>query len=293
MIESTVFPLELYFEHRNYYPAILLYASGVLLLAGMMSQISVGLCRLLVLGLCAYVGLYAWTAHQQIRQWGSDVEMSFMQTQYHPDSQRARAMKVGVLHRYQQADWAQRETQQLFERTPNDSVLLLSKLTHYCDVPEAQVPLQHKQTIVQQLAHSQFEYGFIKILTDTLHDIAQQQCTALTYADIHAIIAAVLPNEQFQRKSGFLYQIGYLAYVYQNDWFGAAHWLGSIEQPLLWQIIELARAQAMLGQLAQAQITLQQAWGKLPRNLSIINRVREIRQLQQAIQQTLAEQEAL
>lgn len=89
-VESTVLSLELYFEHRNYYPAI-----GLLLLPGVVFALLVRCWRQITRPLLVYLGCYAlWLASltgSQVQIWSSQPLLILSHLNGHPDSFRANA----------------------------------------------------------------------------------------------------------------------------------------------------------------------------------------------------------
>jgi len=89
-VESTVLSLELYFEHRNYYPAI-----GLLLLSGVVFALLVRCWGQIRWPLLAYFGCYAlWLASltgSQVQVWSSHPLLILSHLNGHPDSFRANA----------------------------------------------------------------------------------------------------------------------------------------------------------------------------------------------------------
>jgi protein O-mannosyl-transferase len=98
VLESTVVPLELYFEHRNYLPLFGPAFALVSLLAAAMGRAS-GLLRqaLPVFGM-AWLLLASWVTAEQARLWGSPVALAAVAEYEHPDSVRARTFQAAVLN---------------------------------------------------------------------------------------------------------------------------------------------------------------------------------------------------
>lgn len=95
-IESTVIPLELYFEHRNYLallgPALACIAAVTLL--------SRPIRYLVIFGLTAWVALAAFTAHTAARTWGDDLALASVWVKEKPESARARQHLAATLIKY-------------------------------------------------------------------------------------------------------------------------------------------------------------------------------------------------
>lgn len=85
MLESTVIPLELYFEHRNYLP-------GVFLASGLVTFIWLQQPNWAKIGLCALIALSAVVCFQRAEIWGNPKAQIYIWAQEHPDSIRAQTM---------------------------------------------------------------------------------------------------------------------------------------------------------------------------------------------------------
>jgi hypothetical protein len=100
-MESTILPLELMFEHRNYLP------SYGLLLAGCDLVASIGMRRSAGFAVSAVVLLlYSAVLSSHVDKWSSDAKFASYVTRTHPRSPRVIAMVAGFLarqHRYQDA----------------------------------------------------------------------------------------------------------------------------------------------------------------------------------------------
>jgi hypothetical protein len=89
-VESTVFPLELYFEHRNYFPGV-----GLFLLLGVLFAALVKQWPQIRAPLLVYLGCYAlWLATltgSQVQIWSNHPLLILNHLNAHPDSFRANA----------------------------------------------------------------------------------------------------------------------------------------------------------------------------------------------------------
>ncbi len=86
-LESTVFPLELVFEHRNYLPSfgpLFALGAGALLLAARARH-----GRWLKLGLVVYLGLFAAVTHLRAWDWSTEDRLILSEAERHPESVRA------------------------------------------------------------------------------------------------------------------------------------------------------------------------------------------------------------
>ena len=106
--ESTVFPLELYFEHRNYMP---LFGPALAIAVGIAS-INGKLMWPLRLGLLVWLVLSAGILHMQAKVWGNWALLSTIWQAEHPTSLRAQQQYADFLYRTGQHDAAYRVFEQ-------------------------------------------------------------------------------------------------------------------------------------------------------------------------------------
>lgn len=85
-LESSVFPLDLVYEHRNYFATIGLI---ILLPLSLRRTTAPGLRRMFVAFLAAYAGLLAFMTHDRALQWSNHVDWAVMEATNHPKSTRA------------------------------------------------------------------------------------------------------------------------------------------------------------------------------------------------------------
>ncbi|WP_376697481.1 hypothetical protein [Wenzhouxiangella sp. EGI_FJ10305] len=85
LIESTIIPLELYFEHRNY---LAMFGPFLAIVAGIFHCGKQNR-RWLLIGLAGWLSLSAFLTHQTARTWGDRLELAEVWKLSHPDSMRA------------------------------------------------------------------------------------------------------------------------------------------------------------------------------------------------------------
>jgi tetratricopeptide (TPR) repeat protein len=119
-VESTVLPLELYFEHRNYYPAI-----GLVLFLGALFAIVVKKWPeprsplLVCLGLCVVV-LSAQTS-SQVQMWSNRSLLILNHLNGHPHSTRANIDMAAEFARLGEVEAAHRYSKRAFEASDNEA----------------------------------------------------------------------------------------------------------------------------------------------------------------------------
>lgn len=87
LIESSIFPLEMHFRHRNYLPSAGLYLA--LVTAGYDLAQRFGRQQLIGLIACLYIAFMGTATYARATAWSSDVEMGAAAYRYNPDGYRA------------------------------------------------------------------------------------------------------------------------------------------------------------------------------------------------------------
>lgn len=83
LLTATVIPLELVFEHRNYFASIgLLLAAGALIVEIPLAMLRIALPVMVIVAYCSVTALRA-------REWGDPIRFAFAEALEHPDSPRA------------------------------------------------------------------------------------------------------------------------------------------------------------------------------------------------------------
>lgn len=85
LLESTIFPLELVFEHRNYLPMFGIVLAVFYYLLHPASADTLPLRRVLAV---AFIALFAFDTHARARQWSNPFDFYTWEVRHHPDSPR-------------------------------------------------------------------------------------------------------------------------------------------------------------------------------------------------------------
>lgn len=121
LLESTVIPLELYFEHRNYLPSVFICFSLAMLMWSRLGNTG-------IVVLCFLLAISALVLKQRAEIWGNPKAQIYIWAQEHPDSVRARTMYARSLIAEKKYQEAEKELYTLMNKWPeavhNDLVIL-------------------------------------------------------------------------------------------------------------------------------------------------------------------------
>ncbi|WP_369602523.1 hypothetical protein AAIA72_06095 [Hahella sp. SMD15-11] len=215
LLESTILPLEIYFEHRNYIPSVglifgFVVGSAQVLLAGMQVDRRIGA------GILCLVGVYwGWVSYVESVSWGSDLKMASDSLFKRPHSLRAYqnmssyyARQGDYLSAYLVLDNMRHKEPELVSPGVIVQIQLLS-----CLIPGPAVRLSDFDR--NQLGIRRFDQS-----TDTIGDLinikANGQCDRIGWPVINDTIQAILENDAYDRVRVSLRQLQAYAYFLQG-----------------------------------------------------------------------------
>jgi tetratricopeptide (TPR) repeat protein len=188
LLESTSIPLELYFEHRNYVPALLMFWPLGLWLADTRTLpiLKRGLMIALPIGLTSIT-------HARTEVWGDVQTQALIWARLNPDSPRAQANAAEIEMQTGRPQDAVKRLQILLTAQPDQAQLVLNLISARCltggirpgDMAAARTAMQGTQN-----TGSLFAIWFDR----TLPVAASGRCPGLTPADLLSLIDAGLQN---------------------------------------------------------------------------------------------------
>jgi hypothetical protein len=96
VVESTILPLEMVHEHRNYFPGVgVIFVAVYYLLLPNYTELTQ---KCLRTGVVVLVVILAFSTYTRAQQWRDPIELAFMEAEHHPDSHRTRYELGRVLH---------------------------------------------------------------------------------------------------------------------------------------------------------------------------------------------------
>lgn len=263
LLESTVMPLEMYFEHRNYLPSVGIIVLALYLVAQVLKCIQSLLVRRLVTVFTGvWLCLIVVVSVTQIRLWGDAEQLALVEAQRHPDSRRAR---LEVLNLYsekgdRQGYW--RYLQGMEADFPNMALLKVVRVDAACS-PSKEMPLW------QQSEKLEFSYGAAKSIIDIAEAILDGRCD-ISLSEFRQFTAKVLQNHEYRRfKDSFNKYIA-IMYMHRADYSEALEVLGFPSADEIDARLLRVRLLAMNDDLLLAQNSLSQ----LDQDLNVRQRLR-------------------
>ncbi|MDH3532312.1 MAG: hypothetical protein OEO82_05235 [Gammaproteobacteria bacterium] len=197
LLESTVVPLELYFEHRNYLPVVgPLYAVASLLLAG-----STRLRTVAAAVITAFLLLNAYFLYSFASLWGEPSLASRYWAMKYPDSVRA----VMTMATYQLQEEGPLRTLQTIDsfviRHPQHAYLRIQELNLRCMVMADQ---DHSRVVMQlekNLPTVDFTFTAGKMLSQLFSTLGRTSCNGVDAATVAALADKLRSNPRYQRNT--------------------------------------------------------------------------------------------
>ena len=203
-LESTILPLELYFEHRNYLPLFgpaLAAAYGAQRLLEVLRTL---LARTLVpLLLVVLLAAFALMARVEARLWGDPLVLATVWADENPDSLRAQSYRAGMLRQIGRHDEAAAEYARLAVRFPLDAM----PYTEWVEIAclSDSVALPDEVAVLARLRTTRFSYSPMGSIDGILQEFERDgDCGRATGGYVGRMIEALLDNPALQPERSLL-----------------------------------------------------------------------------------------
>ena len=188
LLESSAIPLELYFEHRNYLPAMLLFWPLARALCGWrvakLPRIAIAAGMLM---LCAV------TTWQRAELWGKPEQLAALWARQNPDSSRAQATAAIANLTAGRPAQALAQLAPLWRQRPNDLQIAFNAMSAACATRG--LTADDKRSLAAALRHTQRGQLLIYQWIGNAIDVAASgQCRGLALIDVASWIDAALQN---------------------------------------------------------------------------------------------------
>jgi hypothetical protein len=197
LLESSVIPLELYYEHRNYMPSMLLFWPLAWWLTGTESRQ-----RTARLALGALIlGALAWMTHARSTLWGNEREQALVWAALNPDSPRAQA--TAALHEIHMGrpDLAHQRLAALEYKMSDEPQIAFNRIGASCRMG-ALLPGDleaAKQAILESRHARDLTY---KWMNDMLGVAINGRCRGFSLAEMETLLTMVKANARLMGHPG-------------------------------------------------------------------------------------------
>ena len=281
-MESTILPLELYFEHRNYLPSLSIIFGICYFLFWLYSKIKDKYLKVVCLALFSlYFSLVLGITYNQSSMWGNELEFAVVQANEHPHSIRARALLIGAYSRLGDIDRAAIEAKKIQKDFPKNSSTALIDMEFACQ--DKKHNLLSFDKVKGRLRNSDFGFAVLKSIDEVILLKTEKKCPAVSTEYIKKAILALMDNPNFEHRTNHLSTALALIHLQENDIQAAIDTLKSLKGKNYEKQMLLARVLATKGYYREAIIELDQAKQSISITPSSRLRLQELNTLEQTI----------
>ena len=195
-LESTVIPLELYFEHRNYLPTMLLLwpLAIVLLRPGSLRRIRLGL----VFGLPLLLSALTWS---RASLWGDGYGQAISWALHNPDSARAQANAALYEMAHGHASYAAMRLRRVLYEHPGDVQIPLNLIDAECQLGALDTAALAAGNAALRHARVGAEVSF-NWFNSAIDRARAGSCTGLDFVTVHSLLGAARANNIWHALPG-------------------------------------------------------------------------------------------
>lgn len=185
LLESTVVPLELYFEHRNYLPAMLLFwPIAAALSAGKLPQ------PLKVSVACAFLVVLAAMTLARATLWGDPLALALNWARDYPQSARAQAYAADALAAHGRGDLVLGRLEPLLDQHPDETQFALTIANVRCQQGTMDDPLVQRVADALAVRRLALDLNY-QWLTDLVRGSQGSPCAKLDSTAVATLVQAV------------------------------------------------------------------------------------------------------
>lgn len=204
LIESTIVPLEIYFEHRNYLPTILLFFALAYGLSTAFRYRPISITGLSTVMLCTLAILSA----SRTSLWGNPILMGQVWAKENPDSVRAQQQAARSFWNIGRPDLSAKQLQKGITRNPDSKVLQLQLVAAQC-AANADNPAKNNERISKKLRTGGLSGKTIDVLHLLNNYIIDDACTTLSPETVSTWINSALQNKASKWERDFAQRLYY------------------------------------------------------------------------------------
>ena len=222
LLESTTIALELYFEHRNYLPAVFLFvpvADGLLALRNRMKP------ALIAFIAASLIGGYATATWQGARLWGNEAQLLLVWAETNPHSPRAQVSAAQTWLRMGQPERAFALLEHASREIPDSALLTTNTLSFKAEL--GVLSPAELATVADHLRRQPFDAQMLKALKYLVESINARAPLPAHTAIVLSLLAGIRDDLQGRVPIAdrYTYYLQGLLLSGQGDAGGAYHYL--------------------------------------------------------------------
>jgi protein O-mannosyl-transferase len=198
-IESTVVPLELYFEHRNYLPVV----GPVLALCSVLAYLPAARRRFALAGAAAYILISAAILLSQTWIWGDPPRAARYWHLQFPDSVRAATTVAKYRLASEGPRGAVHSLYRIVDRDPTAGYLLIPALNLSCIAAPQSDHENELRRLVDVLPNVDFSFAVGTMLSDLYTTAGRIDCEGVDGAAVMRLAEAVIRNPRYSENGAY------------------------------------------------------------------------------------------
>ena len=188
LLESTSVPLELYFEHRNYIPALVMFwpLSIWLMASGETQRQRIALALVILCGV-------GFMTHTLAKVWGNTAEQALLWAKLNPESPRAQSYAAQIMMAREHPSWAQNQLRPLLKNSSDEIQIAFNLLGSDCAL--GGIPADDLEATRQALLRTR-RLGMLSFqwLNGAVDQAKSESCRGLTMPAVKSLIDAAWDN---------------------------------------------------------------------------------------------------
>ncbi|MVF22090.1 hypothetical protein EVC37_10795 [Methylocaldum sp. BRCS4] len=200
-LESTIFNLELYFEHRNYMPSVgpLTFVSAVAWSVPTAYQ------RATIAATSTYLLLLGFVLHEVTSAWGNPSVSAQLWAQKHPGSERAQQFYAQRFTLLGDHEKSLEIIENAFENNPSNAGFALQIIQMSCYL---QKDISNKiEPAISTIRNGTLNYAALNALEKLLNMHSEGGCPGLAREQLHSLIDALLSNHRYSKIPSVVFDL--------------------------------------------------------------------------------------
>ncbi len=202
LLESTVAPLELYYEHRNYLPSVFLFLP--LAYAAEKHR------KILLFGVLSLLLLSAGFTAAKAKLWSNEGELAIFWAKQHPDSVRAQSYAAIVYYRMGLFDKAMAVFQAATRQHPGNFRLRLHEMLIGCSTNKPDVENVNNALQLLKTKPVFFDSRDFDMLDELVKLVGESNCPGLTAHKLTDITDALIANPAVKDNQSYQYLLNHI-----------------------------------------------------------------------------------